>query len=90
MDTEARFAQMQKVLQELEDLKNNQTEIIKKVSEIEEESIELTDTQLEMKLADLYESVAMNVEKVETAFSFYQQKLDEFAIVNHLQVGTMQ
>jgi hypothetical protein len=89
MDTETKFGQMQKVLHELEELKSNQSAIIKKISEIETESIQLADTQLEMKLADMYESVAMNIEKVETAFSFYQQKLDEFAVANNFQIETM-
>lgn len=90
MDINTKFEQMQKVLNELEGLKINQTAVIKKIGEIETQSITLADTQLEMKLDDLYESFAMNIEKVETAFSFYQQKLDEFAVANHLQVDVMQ
>ena len=89
MDTEERFEEMQKVLHELEELKSNQTAVIRKIGEIETQSISLADTQLEMKLADMYESVAMNIEKVETAFSFYQQKLDEFAVRNNFHMETM-
>lgn len=89
MDTEIKFRQMQHVLSALESLKSNQMAVIKKISEIESESILLKDAQLEMKLADIYESVAMNIEKVETAFSFYQQKLDDFSAQNHLHTETM-
>ena len=35
MDTEAKFEEMQKVLHELEELKSNQTAVIKKIVEIE-------------------------------------------------------
>ncbi len=85
MNTGTKFELMQKVFKALEELKNNQNAIMHKIGEMETDSIALADTQLEMKLDDLYESMAINVEKAKTTFSFYQQKLEKFANENYLQ-----
>ncbi len=74
MDTGTKFELMQTVVKQLEDLKNNQLAILEKIGQLENANLQLADTQLEMKLDDLYESVAMNVEKAKVAFSFYSQK----------------
>lgn len=85
MDIQAKYDLMQKVARELEDLKNSQTAVIKKIGQIEAHNINLSDSALEKELADVYESVAQNLEKVETVESKFKQKVEKFATDNKLQ-----
>jgi hypothetical protein len=87
MDIQAKYDLMQKVSRELEDLKNSQTAVIKKIGQIEAHNINLSDAALEKELADVYESVAQNLEKVESVDTSFRQKVEKFAIDNKLQVA---
>lgn len=55
MDKKAQHQLMEKIVRELEDLKNSQTSVLKKISQIEADNINLGNKTLEEKLPDLFE-----------------------------------
>ena len=55
---------MDKVVRELEDLKNSQLSILKKLSQIEADNITLNVSLLQKKLPDLHEEIDSSVEIV--------------------------
>lgn len=82
MDTKAKFDMMQKVSRELDDLKNSQEAIIKKVSQIEAHNIELNDSKLDETLSDIHESIAESLAKVTETATTFQEKANQFATEN--------
>jgi mRNA-degrading endonuclease RelE of RelBE toxin-antitoxin system len=57
MDKLQKLELMDKVVRELEDLKNSQVSILKKLSQIEADNITLNVSLLEKKLPDLHEEI---------------------------------
>jgi hypothetical protein len=84
MEKQAKYELMQKVTRELEDLKNSQTAILKKVSQVEADNINLNDRELEKTLTELHGVLAENLEKIEAVYSNYQDKAGQFATANRL------
>ncbi len=82
MKKKAEFELMQKVARELEDLKNSQEAVIKKVSQIEAHSFELSNSTLDDFLSDIHENVANNLEKVAQLNEAFQKETNEFATEN--------
>jgi mRNA-degrading endonuclease RelE of RelBE toxin-antitoxin system len=66
MDKLQKLELMDKVVRELEDLKNSQLSILKKLSQIEADNITLNVSLLEKKLPDLHEEIDSSVEIVNT------------------------
>ena len=82
MDTKMKFDLMHKVVRELDDLKNSQAAVIKKITQIEAHNIELGDEELENLLSDIHEHVADNLTKVEEATAAFHEKSDKYATEN--------
>ena len=82
MNTKAKFDMMQKVSRELDDLKNSQEAIIKKVSQIEAHNIELNDSNLDEILSVIHEGIADNLAKVAETATAFQEKTNQFAAEN--------
>lgn len=76
---------MDKILRELEDLKNSQSSLIKKIGQIEVDNINLGDSQLEKSLSDIYDNISGGMDKATELVSSYQQKRDKFVLDNNLQ-----
>ena len=55
---------MDKILRELEDLKNSQTSVLKKIAQIEVDNINLGVALLDKKLPDVHEEVDSSVQIV--------------------------
>ena len=75
---------MDKILRELEDLKNSQTALLKKVSQIEADNINLGVSLLEKSLPDLHEKVDSSVGIVTDLLTNFQEHRDKFFTDNKL------
>jgi len=64
MDPKQRLALMDKIIRELDDLKNSQTSVLKKLSQIEADNINLEVGILSDGLPDLHEEVDHGLQKV--------------------------
>jgi len=84
MNNLEKYDLMQKISRELEDLKNSQTAIIKKIGQIEAHNINLSDSALDKELAVIYEHVAENLEKVEALEDKFSQSVKKFQSENKL------
>ena len=90
MDTKVKFDLMHKVVRELEDLKNSQAAVIKKITQIEAHNIELGDLALEELLEEIHEQVAINLERVEGTALGFLQKTEKFSTENSTALGALE
>lgn len=58
MQTREKISMMDKIVRELEDVINSQTSVLKKITQIEAENINLGDDSLSESLPDIHEHVA--------------------------------
>ena len=77
MDAKQQLALMDKIVRELDDLKNSQTSVLKKIAQIEADNINLNSDILSDGLPDLHEEVDDGLKKVSELhekFSEYRNK----------------
>ncbi len=84
MDKLEKLELMDKILRELDDLKNSQTSILKKLSQIEVDNMNLGVSLLEKKLPDLHEEVDSSVVIVSGLLEEFQEYRDKFFADNNL------
>lgn len=84
MDKREKALLMEKILRELEDLKNTQSSLVKKIGQIETDNINLGDNDLGKSLSDIYDSIMGATDKVEGLLGSYQEKRDKFIEDNGL------
>jgi hypothetical protein len=84
MDKMEKLALMDKVLRELEDLKNSQTSVLKKLTQIEADNINLGAGLLDKKLPDLHEEVDSGISIITTLLDEFQEHRDKFFADNKL------
>lgn len=84
MDKLKKFALMEKIVHELEDLKNSQTALIQKIAKIEVDNIELGDKRLEKDLPDMHQRVADNLDTIAAILDDFAQQTDEFSDKNNI------
>lgn len=75
---------MDKILRELDDLKNSQTSVLKKLAQIEADNITLGVGLLDQKLPDLHEEVDSSVDIVTSLLEEFQAHRDKFFVDNKL------
>lgn len=75
---------MDKILRELDDLKNSQTSILKKVSQIEADNINLGVGLLDKKLPDLHEEIDSSVVIISDLLDEFKDHRDKFYTDNKL------
>ena len=76
---------MDKIIRELDDLKNSQTAVLKKVSQIEADNINLGVSLLEKSLPDVHEKVDESVVLVTGIMSEFEEYREKFFVDNKLQ-----
>lgn len=76
---------MDKILRELDDLKNSQTSVLKKIAQIEAENINLGVQLLDKSLPDVHESVDKGIESVSKLLDDFKTHRDKFAKDNKLE-----
>ncbi|MCC8409243.1 hypothetical protein LJ707_09885 [Mucilaginibacter sp. UR6-1] len=84
MDKLKKFALMEKIVHELEDLKNSQTALIQKIAKIEVDNIELGDKRLEKDLPDMHQRVADNLDTIAGILEDFAQQTDQYSNSNNI------
>jgi hypothetical protein len=90
MDTKVKFDLMHKVVRELDDLKNSQAAVIKKITQVEAHNMELGDSDLESLLEEIHENVANNLIHVEEAALGFLQKTEKYSTENSAALATVE
>jgi len=84
MDKLKKYELMEKIVRQLEDLKNSQQAILEKISNIEVENIEVDDKNLETVLPEIHQHTADNLNRIETLIDEFSNKTTEFADKNNV------
>ena len=84
MDKLQKLQMMDKMIRELDDLKNSQTAVLKKLTQIEADNITLGVGLLEKKLPDLHEEVDSGEAIVTGLLEEFQTYRDKFYTDNNL------
>ncbi|MCH5599692.1 hypothetical protein [Niabella ginsengisoli] len=75
---------MDKILRELEDLKNSETSVLKKVAQIEAENINLGIGLLDKTLPDIHEHSDKSIEAIDSLLISFTEHRDKFVKDNNL------
>ena len=75
---------MDKMIRELEDITNSQTSLLKKISQLEADNINLGNTLLEKRLPDIHEKVDQALTEVTAVKSEFTEVRDKFVTDNKL------
>jgi ElaB/YqjD/DUF883 family membrane-anchored ribosome-binding protein len=78
MDTLKKFAAMEKIVHELEDLKNSQQAIVQKLGKIEVDNIDLGDKRLEKELPDMHQRISDNLDAIADILEYFAGNTDQF------------
>ena len=78
MKPKQQLALMDKIIRELEDLKNSQTSVLKKIAQIEADNINLGSDYLNEGLPGIHEEVDDAVQKITALIEPFTEKRNEF------------
>jgi len=84
MDKLKKFALMEKIVHELEDLKNSQQAIIQKLTKIEVDNMDLGDKRLEKDLPDMHQRVSDNLDTIAGILEDFAVKTEEYNSQNNI------
>jgi ElaB/YqjD/DUF883 family membrane-anchored ribosome-binding protein len=84
MDTLKKFALMEKIVHELEDLKNSQQAIIQKLAKIEVDNIDLGNKRLDQDLPDMHQRVSDNLDTIASILEDFATQTDKFSDKNNV------
>ena len=87
MDKRQQLDAIEKMLRELEDVKNSQESLLKKVAQIEAENMNVGVSLLEKELPDVHEQADANIERLSQLLDKLQQHRDEFVKKHKLDVA---
>ena len=79
MEKRQQLEAIEKMLRELEDVKNSQESLLKKIAQIEAENMNVGVSILEKELPDVHEAADSNIERLSQLLAKLQQHRDEFA-----------
>lgn len=84
MDKLKKFGLMEKIVHELEDLKNSQQAIIQKLGKIEVDNMDLGNKRLEKDLPDMHQRVADNLDTIASILEDFANQTEEFSDKNNI------
>jgi len=84
MDTIEKFKTMEKILREIEDLKNSETAVIKKIGQIEAENMNVNAQELEKSISTIYDGAYKNLENIENLHNSFIETVSEFKSKNKI------
>ncbi|WP_300601787.1 hypothetical protein [Niabella sp.] len=87
MDKREQLTAMDKILRELEDLKNSETAVLKKIAQIEAENMNLGVAVLELALPDIHEHINTSVEQVNEVISRFTEHRNQFSKDHKLEAA---
>jgi ElaB/YqjD/DUF883 family membrane-anchored ribosome-binding protein len=85
MDKIRKFELMEKIVHELEDLKNSQQAIIQKLGKIEADNIDLGDKRLEKDLPEMHQRVADNLDNIASILEDFASQTNDYEGKNNIQ-----
>ncbi|HEY1111994.1 MAG TPA: hypothetical protein VGE66_00475 [Chitinophagaceae bacterium] len=88
MQTREKITLMDKVLRELDDVINSQTSVLKKITQIEADNINLGDDSLADSLPDIHEHVAAALSSSTELQAKFKDIRDDFVSKNPVQEET--
>ncbi|MBD1431223.1 hypothetical protein H8B06_00160 [Sphingobacterium sp. DN00404] len=84
MDKLKKFDLMEKIVRELEDVRNSQQAVLEKIGKIEVDNIELGDKLIESKMPDIYQRTADNADSIREILESFQEKTEEYSDKNNI------
>jgi len=84
MQPQEKLRMMEKIGRELDDLANSQTAVLKKISQIEADNINLNNKGLEEKLMEIFEHISENQDLVTGLATSFAAETDQFRTDNKL------
>ena len=85
MDKLKKFGLMEKIVHELDDLKNTQQAILVKLGKIEADNIELGDTRLDKDLPDMHQRVSDNLDTIAGIKQYFADQTETYSDQNNIQ-----
>jgi len=85
MDKLKQYELMEKIVRQLEDLRNSQQAVIEKVAKIEVDNFDLGDKRLEKNLADMRQRTADNLDSITDQVEYFAGKTEDFGERNEEQ-----
>ena len=85
MDKMQKLEMMDKLLRELEDVKSSQTSVLKKISQVEAENLNLGVQLLDQSLPDVHESVDKGITDISSLLEKFQLHRNKFSKDNKLE-----
>ncbi|WP_311954696.1 hypothetical protein [Mucilaginibacter terrae] len=85
MDKIKKSELMEKIVHELEDLRNSFQAVIQKLGKIEVDNIDLGNKRLEKDLPDMHQRVADNLDNIASILDDFASETDEFNNKNNIQ-----
>lgn len=87
MEKRAKLEAMDKMLRELDDIKNSQTSLLKKIAQLEAENINAGITLLDKSLPDAHSKADETIGTITKLIDELQEFRDDFEIKNKLNVA---
>jgi ElaB/YqjD/DUF883 family membrane-anchored ribosome-binding protein len=84
MDKIRKFELMEKIVHELEDLKNSQQAIITKLAKIEVDNFDLGNKRLEKDLPDMHQRVTDNLDTIASILQDFASQTEEYSSKNNI------
>ena len=84
MDKLKKFGLMEKIVHELEDLKNSQQAIIQKLAKIEVDNMELGDKRLDKDLPEMHQRVSDNLVTIAEILEDFASQTDQYSDKNNI------
>ena len=84
MDKIRKFELMEMIVHELEDWKNSQQAVVRKLTKIEVDNIDLGDKRLEKDLPDMHQRVSDNLDTIAGILDDFAQKTEQYNNQNNI------
>jgi ElaB/YqjD/DUF883 family membrane-anchored ribosome-binding protein len=84
MDKLKKFELMEKIVHELEDLKNSQQAIIQKLTKIEVDNMDLGNKRLDKDLPDMHQRVSDNLDTIASILEDFATQTDTYSDTNNI------
>jgi len=84
MDKLKKFELMEKIVRQLQDLKNSQQAIIEKLGRLEVDNFDLNDKRLETVLSDMHQRTADNFDSINDLLNAFSDKTENFGEANNV------
>lgn len=84
MDKLKKFELMEKIVRQMQDLKNSQQAIIEKVGKLEVDNFDLNDKNLARVLSDIHQRTADNFDSINELLNGFSDKTENFGEKNNV------